>query len=112
MVLLRNWCLAAPTGLLPVSWLSGVHFEIRKWLTFQPFHRAVFSSVWFVCLLCDFEFLTVSFKTIKEALMLSLLLSLVADIYISVGQGHNWSAIAMVTKGENEQLVQGEVYQA
>lgn len=57
----------------------------------------------------------VTVKTIKEVLMLLLLLCLVADIYIqyiSVGQGHNWSAIAMVTKGENEKLVQGEVYQA
>lgn len=44
--------------------------------------------------------------------MLLLLLSLEGDIYISVGQGHNWSAIAMVTKEENEKLVQGEVYQA
>lgn len=54
----------------------------------------------------------VTVKTIKEALMLLLLLGLVADVYISVGQGHNWSAIAMVTKVENEKLVQGEVYQA
>lgn len=52
----------------------------------------------------------VTVQTIKEVLMLLLLLSLVADIYciyISVGQGHNWSAITMVTKGENEKLVQG-----
>lgn len=33
-----------------------------------------------------------------------------AAISISDGQGHNWSLIAMVT-GENEKLVQGEVYQ-
>lgn len=54
VVLLRNWCSAVPTGLPPVSWLSGVHFEISKWLTFQPFHNAVFTSVRFVFLLCEF----------------------------------------------------------
>lgn len=77
---------------------------------FQPSHHSDFPIV---CFIYVFLVLEVNNLNLQRRAHVVIVAYSEAAIYryISAGRGYNWSLIAMVT-GENEKLVQGEVYQA